>query len=65
MVGNQDVWVEEVDRKLEGNREGRVGMVDRGREKGPGVYNPGSRKVKLEGKGKFQVCRCFRLPQWI
>ena len=25
----------------------------------------GSRKVKLEGKGKFQVCRCLRLPQCI
>ena len=61
--------LEEVDRKLEGNREGRVemgggaGVGKRGQR--PGVYNPGSKNVKLEGKGKFQVYRCFRLPQWI
>ena len=59
--------LEEVDRKLEGYHERRVGMGGGGigKEKGPGVYNPGSRIVKLEGKGKFQVCMCFRLPQWI
>ena len=29
-----------MDGKLEGNSEGGVGMGDRGREKGPEVYNP-------------------------
>ena len=55
--------LEEVDRKLEGNREERVGMGagvgKRGQGQGTGVYNPGSRNVKLEGKRKFQVVGVF------
>ena len=33
--------LEEADRKLEGNREGRVVMGDRGKKKGPGGRGQG------------------------
>ena len=60
MIGNQDVWIRGRRQKTgreswgKGWNEGTgVGKGAWGRGQGPGVYNPGSRNVKLEGKGKI------------
>ena len=58
MVGNQDVWIGGRRQKTGGESWGKgwnegTAVGKRGLGQGPGVYNPGSRNVKLEGKGKI------------
>ena len=60
VVGNQDVWVTGGRWKTGGEQRGRGwdGGTVVGKEEG-GVYNPGSRNVKLEGRENSRFIGIF------